>query len=584
MKFYLFLIQLIIYSQVFTHEEKLKKNKEKGIIEHYFKKRLKYKNKGQYGNNKNNLIIKGDSDDLSYDFNYWESFQYNNLRIDKKKKDNINYEKNENIDYITQELNVVMGNYQTNNLLNNFNNRKFKEYEEPIEHIKLYELNTDNLPNNNEEKYDDLIQKNRMHNRYKNPNYQYQSNGYHYDNNFPNQETINRINNINNINYMNQMNNHHRNPGGFAHNYNTGQMGGKSSYYESHQGSHQSTPQHSNYQTYSNNSKKSKMGGYFSGFYQIMMVVGFVGLIYRLLLGNRKNDKYTMGWYESNIDYLKERYELVGLVEDEITGTYKKPDEDIITKSLMIKESTDNYKLICGNYRYIKYLIINLYFQKKYDMNFFLTSFFMVTRDKITYQVTFNSVDPCGWAFCFAKTRQAKGIKKGYEDLNSFCEVYRPNFMSEDMCLICEDLETFKEMFNNKKLLDYYRRAEYYIDNIYYSDTINSYFEENNIYFTFDIDLNESYQDRTYLEITHFVNLFVDSLAQIKFTDELKQKFKNKRDAYRENKIREDMKDEIEEREKKEFIEQFKIKTQMKGKKGFERKKLEKKLKKRNHK
>ena len=35
---------------------------------------------------------------------------------------------------------------------------------------------------------------------------------------------------------------------------------------------------------------------------------------------------------------------------------------------------------------------------------------------------------------------------------------------------------------------------------------------------------------------------------------------------------------------KKEFIEQFKIKNQMKGKTGFERKKLEKKLKKRNHK
>ena len=44
------------------------------------------------------------------------------------------------------------------------------------------------------------------------------------------------------------------------------------------------------------------------------------------------------------------------------------------------------------------------------------------------------------------------------------------------------------------------------------------------------------------------------------------------------------MKEEIEAQEKKEFIEQFKIKNQMKGKNRIERKKLEKKLKKKNHK
>ena len=108
--------------------------------------------------------------------------------------------------------------------------------------------------------------------------------------------------------------------------------------------------------------------------------------------------------------------------------------------------------------------------------------------------------------------------------------------------------------------------------------------DENNIYFTFDIDLNESYQERMYLEITHFVNLFVDSLAQIKFTDEFKKNVKNKREKYKENRIRENMKEEIEAQEKKEFIEQFKIKNQMKGKNRIERKKLEKKLKKKSHK
>ena len=92
--------------------------------------------------------------------------------------------------------------------------------------------------------------------------------------------------------------------------------------------------------------------------------------------------------------------------------------------------------------------------------------------------------------------------------------------------------------------------------------------------------MNASYQERIYLEITHFVNIFVDSLAQIKYTDEFKKKIKNKREQYKENRIKEDMKEEIEAKEKKEFIEQFKIKNQLKGKTGLARKKLEKKLKK----
>ena len=576
MKIFTFLIQLIIFSKIFTVESKSKKKKGKRMLENYFKNIIRNKNLERKRINK---FIKGNSDELSYDFNYWERKQYNNLKSNRNKKNKIYNNNNEYIDYITKEVNVVKENYKTNDLLNKINNRKFKEYEESIEHIKLYDLNKDNSHNNNHKKHDINFDK---RNPYQNPEFEYE---YQYQNHFPDQNMINEINNINNINYMNQMNNHHHNPRRFSQNFNPHQMGGQSSYYNSHnyqQSNHQNN--NNNYQTYSTNSRKSKFGGYFSSVYQILMALGFVGLIYRLFFGNRQNDKYAMVWYEANIDYFKERYESVGLIEDEITGTYRKPDDDIVTKSSMIKEDMNNYRFICGNYRYIKYIVINLFFQKKYDVSFFLTSFFMSTSDKITYQVNFNSVDPCGWVFCIARNRKGTGIKKGYEDLNCFCEIYHPKFMSDYMCLISEDLNIFDEMFENRKLLEYYRRIEYFIDQIYYSDTINSYIEENNIYFTFDIDLNMSYPDRIFLEITHFVNLFVDSLAQIRFSDETKQKIKNKRESYRENKIREDMKEEIEEREKKEFIEQFKIKNQMKGKTGFERKKLEKKLKKRNHK
>ena len=576
MKFFSFFISLILYSKIFSLEENIKerkKNKNNFIIEHYFKSKIKKKTK--------NNIIRGNSDDLSYNFDFWERIQYKNIKSNKNNEEiHINLVKdkntlhdnynNEYIHDITKELNVINGDYKTNDLLTKFNNRKFNEEEEE----SFPNLNTENLPNSQDknDKYKEMLQKNKIYqnnNLKDNNNYEFMNNM----NNFNDRDTINNINNINNLNYMNNMNNrHHR---GIPH----GQYG-KSTYFDSQSTYHSSQQNANNFQSYNTN-KKSRFGGYFTSFYQIIVAVGFFGLIYRLLFGNRQNDKFAMGWYESNIDYFKERYELIGLVEDEFTGSYKKPEADLNTKSLMVKESSNNYQLICGNYRYIKYISINLHFMKKYDMNFFITSFFHPTRDKITYQVSFNSVDPCGWVFCITSNRQSRGIKQGYEDLNSFCEIYHPHFMSDEMCLISEDENLFKEMFNNnKKLWDYYRRIEYFIDNIYYSDSINSYVDENNIYFTFDIDLNEGYQERIYLEITHFVNLFVDSLAQIKYTEEFKKKVKDKREQYRENKIRENMKEEIEAKEKKEFIERFK--NQMKDKKGFGRKKVDKKSKKKN--
>ena len=328
----------------------------------------------------------------------------------------------------------------------------------------------------------------------------------------------------------------------------------------------------------SNMPQKSKLNEYMSSLYQIMMVFFFFGLVYKLFFGNKQNDKYALAWYEANKDYFKERYEIFGLVEDEESGSFRK-DEDM-KDCIMIKENPNNYKLICGNYRYIKYISVSLQFHKRFDMSLMVASFFVSLKDKIVFQVTFNSVDPCGWVFCIGKKNQCALIKDNYEDLNYFCESYKPNFMDEYMCLLSEDYDVFVELFNNKNLLQYYKTVEPFIESIYYSDFINLLTEENNIYFSFDIDLTTSYQNRIFLEITHFVNLFVDGLAQFKYTNEFKEKVNNNRILFKEKKINDSRKKEIEEKEKHDFIEKWKIKKKMKGKSGFERRKLEKKLKK----
>ena len=327
-----------------------------------------------------------------------------------------------------------------------------------------------------------------------------------------------------------------------------------------------------------NRQNKSKFTEYMNSMYQIMIVFFFFGLVYKLFFGNKQNDKYALEWFEANKDYFKERYKIFGLVEDEENGSYKK-DENM-KDCIMIKENPNNYKLICGNYRYIKYISVSLQFHKRYDMSLMVASIFVSLKDKIYYQVTFNSVDPCGWVFFIGKKKQCQAIKENHEDLKLFCQVYQPNFMDEYMCLISEDYDVFEELFKNKTLLQYYKNIEPFLETIYYSDIINMLTEENNVYFSFDIDLSCSFQNRIFLEITHFVNLFVDGLAQIKYTKEFKEKVNNNRNLYKENKINESRKKENEELKKKKFIEKWKIIYKMKGKSGFEKEKLMRKLKK----
>ena len=149
---------------------------------------------------------------------------------------------------------------------------------------------------------------------------------------------------------------------------------------------------------------------------------------------------------------------------------------------------------------------------------------------------------------------------------------------NNNMCLISESLEMFMELFNNKSLFHYYKSVENYLEAIYYSDMITAYVEGNNIFFSFNIDLTRPYQNRILLEITHFVNLFVDTLAQLKYSKEFKEKVKNSRIMFERTKMDASKRKEIEEKERRDFIEKWKLKKKMRTKKGAERRKLEREL------
>ena len=312
--------------------------------------------------------------------------------------------------------------------------------------------------------------------------------------------------------------------------------------------------------------------------YQLIMVFFFVSFVYNYFLGKNQNDKHALVWYNSNKDYFEERYEYFGL-EDEEKLSKKIPRNNFIKNCKLSKENPYYYKLTCANYRYINYLTVVLEFKKRYDVTSLISSIFITQKDRIIFQVSFQPNNNLGWIFCVCKKKKAESIKKSYEDLNYFCQIYEPSSFNNYMALISESLEVFMELFNNKSLFHYYKDIEDYLDAIYFSDMLNIDVEGTNIFFSFSIDLTRPKQEKILLEITHFVNLFVDTLAQLKYSSKFKDETKKRRIMYERTKMDPSKKKEIEDKEEKDFIERWRLIRKIKTKKGAEKRKLERQLK-----
>ena len=107
---------------------------------------------------------------------------------------------------------------------------------------------------------------------------------------------------------------------------------------------------------------------------------------------------------------------------------------------------------------------------------------------------------------------------------------------------------------------------------------ISMYVEGNNIFFSFNIDLTRPNQERNLLEITHFVNLFVDTVAQLKYPKDFKEKVKTSRIMFERTKMDPKKRKEIEEKEKADFIKRWRLIQKIKTKKGSEKRKLQREL------
>ncbi len=154
-----------------------------------------------------------------------------------------------------------------------------------------------------------------------------------------------------------------------------------------------------------------------------------------------------------------------------------------------------------------------------------------------------------------------------------------PSIFPDRLTVLTENIETFMVLFQNKHVLKYFKYIEDYITLIYYTDQQNFCKEDHAIFFSFEFDLNSTNNDNELLRITHFVNLFADTLAQANYNEKQKEDFKKNRVMYERTKMEEFERQEIEDKERRDFIEQWKMKNKLKGKKPTKKKVNDKKIK-----
>jgi hypothetical protein len=137
--------------------------------------------------------------------------------------------------------------------------------------------------------------------------------------------------------------------------------------------------------------------------------------------------------------------------------------------------------------------------------------------------------------------------------------------MDDRHTLLAEHNLTFIDLFTNKTLLNFYKQIEPHVDFIYYTDQNTFSKDKHALFFSFEIHLNQQTgHERRLLEITHFVTLFSDCLAQIKYKPELVKEFERNRISFERNKMEDTIRKEVEEKEKEEFIKQWKEKDKLK--------------------
>ena len=274
--------------------------------------------------------------------------------------------------------------------------------------------------------------------------------------------------------------------------------------------------------------------------YEVLMVVFVVVFILNCMIGKSNNEKLANKWYNLNKKFFMKNYAHIG------TDLQHEPD------NALLKESYNNYKFYASGRENINSVIVSLDLSKRQDLVSLATSiFFPSEKDRLVYDISLNASE-VNHVFCICRKKDVKYMKKNYTEIDFMTRNYDAGFInmnskSKNIVLLTEDEEVTDKIFD-RALTTSYEKIEKYIDIIYFTDR-QTYSKENYLLFCSFNNENMVYS----VEITKFVHLLADKLANFELNSKKKalaEKMRKDYDEYIEKEKTKKLLNSEEEKEK----------------------------------
>ena len=254
-------------------------------------------------------------------------------------------------------------------------------------------------------------------------------------------------------------------------------------------------------------------------FYEICMISLIAIYIIHAVIGVKMNRKIAESWLEKNRQFFEENYAHLGGEKEYNPNNLS-----------LIKDSYNDYKFFGSGRVYLSWLLVDINLKRRQDLISILSQLFLFNeKDRIMYEVSLTPTEdvPCIFAVC--KKKDVKINKKNYRELEEFTEISNPYFMDKNYVMLTEDEDTTYKIFNNKELVNQYKKIEKFIDLIFFTDR-RTVRDKHGLVVSFD--LKGSYSEADFYDMNIFTHLLIDILGSTSVKGAYKKEANARRKEY----------------------------------------------------
>ena len=254
-------------------------------------------------------------------------------------------------------------------------------------------------------------------------------------------------------------------------------------------------------------------------FYEMCMISLIIIYIIYAYIGININRKIAESWLEKNLSFFEENYAHLG-------GEREYNPNNLS----LIKDSYNDYKFFASGRVYLSWLLVDINLKRRQDLISILSQIFLFNeKDRIMYEVSLTPSEdvPCIFAIC--KKSSIKLNKKNYRELEEFTEVSNPYFIDKNYVMLTEDEDTTYKIFNNKELINQYKKIEKFIELIFFTDR-RTVKDKHGLVVSFE--LRNSYTESDFYDMNIFTHILIDILGSTNVKGAYKKEASARRKEY----------------------------------------------------